>query len=255
VDILLVGLFLSTRDVAIYTVASRYALIATFALQAMGVAIAPQVSGLFAQHKRSEAESVYQFSTGWIVLFSWPALVLLAEFSGVFMRLFGAPYVSGATTLAILAAGMLAYTGTGSNGLVLLMSGRSGWNLLSTVLALGLNIGLNLILIPTLGIEGAAISWTITLCFVSALTALLLYRFERIAPLSRPLGAAVLATAGVAAAGFAGRVLIGDTVAGLVVSLGVGMVLFGLVTWNRRRILNLSALRLDRRQNRPVAAV
>ena len=254
VDILMVGLFLSSRDVAVYTVASRYALIATFALQAMGVAIAPQVSRLFARNKRLEAQSVYRFSTGWIVLFSWPALILLAEFSGVFMRLFGAPYVAGATALAILSVGMLVYTATGPNALVLLMSGRSGWNLWTATLALALNVGLNLVLIRALGIEGAAISWTVTLCFASAFTAVILYRFERISPWSRPLGAAVLATAGVAVAGLVGRLLLGDTVIGLVSSLVVGTALCALVAWSRRDTLNLSALRVARRPNRTVPA-
>jgi O-antigen/teichoic acid export membrane protein len=218
------------------------------------VAIGPQISRLFVRNKRLEAESVYHFSTGWVVLFSWPALILLAEFSGVFMSVFGAPYVVGATALTILTAGMLLYTATGTNGIVVLMTGRSSWNLLSTALALALNVGLNLVLIPALGIEGAALSWTLTLLFASAFTAAILWHFERISPFSRPLWAAVFATGGMAAAGLVGRILFGDTVTGLVVSGVVGLALCALLAWNRRHVLNLAALGFGRRMHRPLPA-
>ena len=61
--------------------------------------------------------------------------------------------------LAILSLAMLLASATGPVDWVLLMGGKSGWNLLNTALALAVNIALNLVLIPRIGITGAAIAW------------------------------------------------------------------------------------------------
>ena len=54
---------------------------------------------------------------------------------------------------------MLVATGIGPVDMVLLMGGRSFWNLFNVIVALALNIGISLVLIPRIGITGAAIAW------------------------------------------------------------------------------------------------
>ncbi len=54
---------------------------------------------------------------------------------------------------------MLVNLGTGNVTVVLLMGGKSSWGAINTGAALIVNIGLNLLLIPHLGILGAAIAW------------------------------------------------------------------------------------------------
>ena len=54
---------------------------------------------------------------------------------------------------------MLVNLGTGNVTVVLLMGGKSSWGAINTGAALVVNIGLNLLLIPHLGILGAAIAW------------------------------------------------------------------------------------------------
>ena len=58
---------------------------------------------------------------------------------------------------------MLVASGVGPVDIVLLMGGKSAWNLLNTVAAVVLNITLNVLLIPRLGITGAAVAWSVSI--------------------------------------------------------------------------------------------
>ena len=90
---------------------------------------------------------------------SWPGYLTMAAFAPVLMGLFGAEFKSGATALTILSLALLVLMGTGNNKIVLLMGGKSKWNLAITSVTLTVNVVLDLILIPKIGINGAAIGW------------------------------------------------------------------------------------------------
>ncbi len=61
--------------------------------------------------------------------------------------------------VVVLAIAALLAAAGGPVDLILLMAGRSGLSLVNSLVALGVNLGLNLLLIPHLGIIGAAIAW------------------------------------------------------------------------------------------------
>ncbi len=58
----------------------------------------------------------------------------------------------------ILALGAIVNAGTGTSGAVLDMTGHTGVKFINSTLSVGLGIGLNLLLIPPLGVVGAAIA-------------------------------------------------------------------------------------------------
>ena len=217
IDILLVGAIESPRQAAIYTVASRYVLLGTVALQALGIALAPQISRLLASGRRDEARSVFRLATWWVIVASWPLFFFLACFSPLLMRLFGHNYGAGAHALTILALGMLVLTGTGSNGVVLLMAGKSSWSLSINAASLAINLALNLILIPHIGIDGAAIAWAVTIAFNNGGTAILVWRFVHLDSLGWGLAVAVGISATVGAVALASRLALG---AGILSFLG-----------------------------------
>ena len=64
----------------------------------------------------------------------------------------------------VLAAAMLVATGCGMVDMVLTMAGRTSWNLGNVLLALGVNVGLDLLLIPEHGVLGAAIGLAAPSC-------------------------------------------------------------------------------------------
>ncbi len=146
--------------------------------------------------------------------------------------------------LVILLIGVLFSTGVGPVTAVLLMGGKSSWNLFNTVVSLGVNVALNLILIPRLGINGAAIAWATTIVLNNLLPLLQVHFFMKLQPFSR--GYFVVA--------FASTTLFGGL--GLLTRLTLGMpiptfLLFGAVAsglylavlWRFRRLLRLPSLK------------
>jgi O-antigen/teichoic acid export membrane protein len=243
-DVLLVGGLRSTKEAGIYAAASRLAIIGAYLLSAVGMAVSPQISALLARNDREGVQDVYQMATWWLILASWPIYLTLAVFAPFLMKLFGADFTRGATALAIISVGMLVNLATGNVLSVLLMAGKSSWNLLNASLSLALNIGLNLILIPRLGISGAAIAWAASLVFVNVAALLEMQFLLRI----RPFGSGYWIAGGLSLACFGLAPLAIRAFGPLTFPvffgvLGVAALTYALMLWGFRRTLHLDLFR------------
>jgi O-antigen/teichoic acid export membrane protein len=246
-DIVLLGILGSSKQVASYTVASRYILIGTFGLTSVGYAIAPQLSRLWAAGKTEAAHTVYRESSWWIMAISWPVLLLMALFAPLLMSLFSQDYRTGAVALEILALAMLANTGTGNNSIAILMAGRNSTNLLIGTVAVILNVALNIVLIPRFGPTGAAYAWSVSILFTAVAASLVLFRTVKIHPFGS--GYWAVAFSAIASYGVLGTVV--RFVLGATWTSGVIVVVFGsafylasLVVFNRRDWLDLHELQM-----------
>ena len=158
-DVLLVGALRSAREAAVYASASRLVLFGGFLLFAVSRPLAPEFSRLLSRREVQTAGALYHVATWWGMLATWPLYLTCAIFAVPVMDVFGSGYSTGATALAILSLAYMFELGTGNMNVLLLMSGNSSLNLANSALALLVNIGLNVALIPPFGIEGAAIAW------------------------------------------------------------------------------------------------
>ncbi|WP_171064195.1 oligosaccharide flippase family protein [Actinomadura soli] len=156
-DILLVASMLGARDAAIYTAASRLRVVGQLANQAISQAVQPQLSEVLAHDDRRSANTLYQTATSWLMLANWPLFLLAVLFAEQLLRLFGQGYHDGAPVIVVLAVAMLLRAGTGMVEVVLMMAGKTTWNLANIVLALGVNVCVSVLLIPHIGIMGAAL--------------------------------------------------------------------------------------------------
>jgi O-antigen/teichoic acid export membrane protein len=242
IDILLVGAYRTAGSAASYSVASRYVTFSTFALGAVVSAVATQLSRLMDGRDYDKVNAVYKSATWWTAAASWPPLLVLAVFSPLFMTIFGHGYRSGAGALTILSLAMLVTIGTGPNGLLLLMSGRSGLNLAIQGLGLAVNVGLNVWLIPILGLPGAAIAWAATILVTCFCASFILWKSFRIQPFGRGYLAVVLAAGGCfGALGLIARAAFGTGVVTFVVFAIVSCSLYAGALFKARRVLNLDA--------------
>lgn len=242
-DVLLIGALRSTREAGVYAAVSRLVLTGTFALQALRVALGPAVSRLLAAGRHADAEEVYQVSTWWLIASSWPVYIVMMVMPAVVLRLFGAGFGSGATALAILAAAELFDVCTGNITLVLLMAGRSSWNLANAAGSLVINVVLNLILIPRMGISGCAIAWAASIVFENTAALVEVRLFVGM----RPFGRGYPVVTGVALATFGGaaavaRLVLGETAPALLVALAVAVPLYLAIVWRSRSTLQLDVL-------------
>jgi O-antigen/teichoic acid export membrane protein len=244
-DVLLVGAFMhSTRQAGIYAAASRLSVLGASALSAVGMAIAPQVSQLATLGRMRDAESVFQTGTWWLMALTWPGYITLAIFAPFLLRVYGHGFVAGQTALAILCAAQLFNLGTGNVTIVLLMAGKSSWNLINSAAALAANIGINIYLIPRLGITGAAIAWAAAIVINNLAAVLEVNYLMKI----RPFGAGywVVAISSTICFGLTGliiRKIVGANAAGFLLFAVFSTLPYVVVLWRARGMLRFSAFR------------
>ena len=168
-DIVLVAALRSPAEAALYTAATRFVVFGQLGVQALQQALAPQLSALFARREDRAAQEVYETATAWSIMLAWPVYLGCALLAPVLLDLFGAGYEDAAAVVVVLSLAMLMATASGSVDTVLLMSGRSWLSLANVGAALAVNITLNLLLIPGLGILGAALAWAAAIVVRNAL--------------------------------------------------------------------------------------
>ena len=158
---LLIGALRSTKEAGVYAASSRYLAMAAMAAVAIRQVLAPKLSELLARGSTARAAAAYQTTTSWMVALNWPIYLALLTFGPALLQVFGRDFAGGDVVLVVLSATMLVATAVGPVDVVLLMGGRSSWNLVNTVLALGANLALNFALTPRYGLAGAAVAMAV----------------------------------------------------------------------------------------------
>ena len=168
IDILMLGIFSDANAVGMYHPIERTAGLIRMILFAFAGIFAPLFSQYFYESNSEKMKEIYQLSTKWIFVASLPLFIFLMLFSNQMLMLFGSEFDNG-LALKILTVGIMiqAFFGLGSSSLT--MSGFSNLNLLNVLVALAVNIIMNIILIPQYGIVGAALATSIALLIISCL--------------------------------------------------------------------------------------
>jgi O-antigen/teichoic acid export membrane protein len=242
-DVLLVGLLASTRDAAIYAAVSRLLLLGAYTLQAISLAVASQFSELIAAGQLGRVERLYRVSTWWMMAVSWPLYTLYLAFAPVLMSIFGPAYVDGQWALVILALAGLFNLCTGNVTLLLLMTGHSVLNLANSAVMLAVNVGLDLLLIPAYGINGAALGWALSIVAINIASLVELRRLIRLRPFGD--GFWVIASASLVSFGAVGglvRLAAGTRLLALVCAVAIGTPIYLWVLWSSRARLGLTEI-------------
>ena len=191
-DIVLVAALAGPADAALYTAATRFVVVGQLFVQSVQQALSPHLSSLFARGETRAANSVFQAATLWSMTASWPLYLVTAGFAGELMRVFGDGYDVASDVVVILSLTMLLATACGPVDSVLLMAGRSWLSLRNSVVALAVNIGLNVVLIPLDGIRGAATAWAVAIVVRNLLPLVQVRKHLGMWPLTRASGRVAL---------------------------------------------------------------
>ena len=159
--VLMVGALASSADAGVYAAAARYVGAGMIIDTALRVVIAPMFSRLHHAGDFERLGSVFRTATIWLVLFSCPIFLLLAVFAPVMLGITGPEFVRGGEVLAIMSLGMLVVLLAGNIQSMLLMGGRSGLAAVNKGIAVAVNLALIPLLMPVMGIAGAAWAWVI----------------------------------------------------------------------------------------------
>jgi O-antigen/teichoic acid export membrane protein len=242
-DIVLVGIMRGPVDAAIYTAATRFLVVCQFGNQAIGMASQPHFSRLFALRDRLGANAIYKATTAWVVLVIWPLCLLAIIYGPTILSVFGNSYSTGSQVMVILGGSMLLASACGNIDVLLISTGRSTLSLANGLIALTVNVGIDLALIPHYGITGAAIGWAAALLAANVIPLLQIRRMVHL----HPFGKATFLACGLSATSFGlvpalVRVLLGDGAAALLVSVVAGAAVLAAGLWYWRDAFQLSLL-------------
>jgi O-antigen/teichoic acid export membrane protein len=166
-DILVLGIWADAKQVGIYGICSRIALLAAFVLGAINVVVAPQFAALHAEGNVAALRRLAQQSAFWASVAAAPALLVLLLVPDLILQLFGPQFNEGAWALRILALGQFANLATGPVGTLLLMTGHEKLMRNNVAASAALNLLGNLVLVSPYGAVGAAASTAFSLAFMN----------------------------------------------------------------------------------------
>jgi len=157
IDLILLGVLTTSVEVGIYRVATQGAMLVAFTLTTINLVLAPQISRLHFGGEQAELQRLVTRAARTTLLSALPLAALLMAFGEpILATVFGEAYAGGRTALAILCMGQLANAAMGPVGNLLNMTGHPGDTARGFAIGAASNIALNIALIPSFGIEGAA---------------------------------------------------------------------------------------------------
>jgi O-antigen/teichoic acid export membrane protein len=186
-DVFVLAAFVASEEVGIYSAAARAAQVILLFIISVSLMFSPFVADLHARGERDKLDRLYKQLTRWTLAVTLPIFILLSVTPASALRLFGAEFGAGADALAILLLGQLVNVATGTVGFILIMVGRTGWDLVVYAASVALDVGIAVLLIGVLdlGIAGAAIAGAVTMALSKLARLYLVWRFVRIQPYTR----------------------------------------------------------------------
>lgn len=180
--VVLLGWLGNTTDAGIYGVAFNIAALVALPRMALNALLAPVIADLFAQNKHAELQKLIVKTTPWAVCAAALIAVGISLLSESFLGLFGPQFKAGASMLRVLLLGQLAVALTGSQLLILTMTGheRGAAALFSAVAAA--NAFASLLAVVTVGPIGAAFATTAAQIGLNLLMALYIWQRLHLLP-------------------------------------------------------------------------
>lgn len=157
-DVVVLGHYVSAGQVGIYAVAMALVGFVPTALDSVNQIFSPIISELHTAENRGLLQQLYSTLTKWIVVLTFPLALTLVFFARELMSIFGPAFKLGAGVLVLGTIGQLFNCAVGSVGYLLLMSGNQTQLIRIQATTAALLIALNFLLIPRMGIMGAAVA-------------------------------------------------------------------------------------------------
>ncbi len=163
-DVVMLAALRGPTDAGIYQVAARAAELVAFVSAISNVTLQPTLARLYTQGDLAKLKQVARMAAR--IMFGsalLAAVVFISAGSELLKLFYGVAYTSGAVALGILSAGWALVALTGPAREALIMTGGEKAAAISISVAAVLNVVLNLLLIPRLGVSGAALATALSL--------------------------------------------------------------------------------------------
>jgi len=175
-DLIMLGSISGERAAGLYSPAVKGASLVVFVWASVNMAIGPIIARAYHHGVQRELQDLVHKSALVIFFGTVPICLALWMFCTQFLSLFGAEFTASHIALRVLLIGNLVNSVAGSVGLILKMTGNEKDVLWTGICAALANIGLNAVLIPLYGIDGAATATTISMSIWPVAAGVIVYR-------------------------------------------------------------------------------
>jgi O-antigen/teichoic acid export membrane protein len=158
IDTIILGIYKNEADVGVYTVCLKIATLTSLPLVAVNSIAAPKFAEHWGQKDFLAIKKIANNSTKLIFLTSLPLLIIILLFPSFILSIFGVEFINGRTALMIITCAQFINAISGSVGFLLQMTDYQKHFQFIIISAIIINILLSYFLIPSYGIEGAAIA-------------------------------------------------------------------------------------------------
>ncbi len=169
-DIFILSYYLDESHVGVYHIVNRLTNLITFMLLAINSVSAGNFSTYYTSKQFDKLRSNSKSATLVIFVFSLPVTLILIIFGKPILLFFGESFLMGFVALIYISIGKLVNAATGSVGWLLNMTGNQSTYCIIVLVGGALNIILNLILIPNMGINGAALANMVSMIFINLIS-------------------------------------------------------------------------------------
>ncbi|WP_038249443.1 flippase [Ghiorsea bivora] len=158
VDSFMISYYLDETQVGIYAACLKLSLLGTFVLASINGFIAPKISKAYVKQDTFEIKRIYYSSVKIILMAAIPLSLLLIIFSDFFLGLFGEEFSLAYIVLWIVSGTFVVSSAFGPIGYLLNLTDSQ--ELVAKVISISLlvNMILNAVLIPLLGLIGAGVA-------------------------------------------------------------------------------------------------
>ena len=176
-DRYIIAYFLGVASVGIYSPAYSLGYMLRMFMYPIATILHPTIFKLYEDNKIEELKRYLEYSLKIFLMFAIPALFGLTVLSkSILLTLTTSEYASAYLVVPIAALGTIFYVCGGTISLILLVLKRTKVMMWVNVAGASINIVLNIVLIPIIGILGAAISTLITFSLKAVISGILSFR-------------------------------------------------------------------------------
>jgi O-antigen/teichoic acid export membrane protein len=172
-DVIMLGIMRTEDEVGIYNAAFKIGFIVMIVISTFNVIIIPRMSELFHNGNFTELKKVVNQTTRLVTLLTLPLVIIIIVFGKFVLSHFGTDFIKGYNVLIIITTASFFNTACGNGDQIMNFSNNQNTLMKLSLSSLLLNIILNLFLIKSFGIEGAAFASLLSTIFFN--TALVLF--------------------------------------------------------------------------------
>lgn len=184
-DSIMIGKFMPLGFVGIYTIAAFIPTVIEAPLTAIDKIAASKIAFAWAENKHDEIYSIYHKSSLYMLLLGgFLFLNININISSLFTFL-PADYSQGRWVVLIISIGTLFNMATGLNASILFNSEKYRYGAIFLISLAVIVFGLQMFLIPRMGIEGAAIATSVSALLYNSMMTFTVWKFFRLQPFDK----------------------------------------------------------------------